>query len=78
MEQRWIWLNQIEPDEFNKEIYSVTGIEALAEDIRLNGLLQFPLVRYMPGGKYMIISGRSMSKLQAGYWMCRLLRYVSK
>lgn len=57
MEQRWIWLNQIEPDEFNKEIYSVTGIEALAEDIRLNGLLQFPLVRYMPGGKYMIISG---------------------
>lgn len=57
MEQRWIWLNQIEPDEFNGEIYNVTGIEALAEDIRLNGLLQFPLVRYMPGGKYMIISG---------------------
>ena len=57
MEQRWIWLNQIEPDEFNKEIYSVTGVEALAEDIKLNGLLQFPLVRYMPGGKYMIISG---------------------
>lgn len=57
MEQRMIWLNQIEPDEFNSEIYNVTGIEALADDIRLNGLLQFPLVRYMPGGKYMIISG---------------------
>lgn len=57
MEQRMIWLNQIEPDEFNSEIYNVTGIESLADDIRLNGLLQFPLVRYMPGGKYMIISG---------------------
>ena len=57
MEQRMIWLNQIEPDEFNSEIYNVTGIEALADDIKLNGLLQFPLVRYMPGGKYMIISG---------------------
>lgn len=57
MEQRWVWLNQIEPDEFNGEIYSIAGIEALADDIKLNGLLQFPLVRYMPGGKYMIISG---------------------
>lgn len=57
MEQRWVWLNQIEPDEFNGEIYSIAGVEALADDIKLNGLLQFPLVRYMPGGKYMIISG---------------------
>ena len=56
-EQRWVWLNQIEPDEFNGEIYSISGVEALADDIKLNGLLQFPLVRYMPGGKYMIISG---------------------
>ena len=56
-EQRWVWLNQIEPDEFNSEIYSIAGVEALADDIKLNGLLQFPLVRYMPGGKYMIISG---------------------
>lgn len=56
-EQRWVWLNQIEPDEFNGEIYSIAGVEALADDIKLNGLLQFPLVRYMPGGKYMIISG---------------------
>lgn len=57
MEQRWVWLNQIEPDEFNEKIYNVSGVEALADDIKLNGLLQFPLVRYMPGGKYMIISG---------------------
>lgn len=57
VEQRWVWLNQIEPDEFNDEIYSIAGVEALADDIKLNGLLQFPLVRYMPGGKYMIISG---------------------
>lgn len=57
MEQRWVWLNQIEPDEFNGEIYSIAGVEALADDIKLNGLLQFPLVRYMPGSKYMIISG---------------------
>ena len=57
MEQRWVWLNQLEPDEFNGEIYSIAGVEALADDIKLNGLLQFPLVRYMPGGKYMIISG---------------------
>ena len=57
MEQRWVWVNQIEPDEFNSEIYDVSGIEALADDIKLNGLLQFPLVRYMPGGKYMVISG---------------------
>lgn len=57
VEQRWVWLNQIEPDEFNGEIYSIAGVEALADDIKLNGLLQFPLVRYMPGGKYMIISG---------------------
>lgn len=57
VEQRWVWLNQIEPDEFNGEIYSIAGIEALADDIKLNGLLQFPLVRYMLGGKYMIISG---------------------
>ena len=57
MEQRWVWLNQIEPDEFNGKIYNVSGVEALADDIKLNGLLQFPLVRYMPGGKYMIISG---------------------
>lgn len=57
VEQRWVWLNQLEPDEFNGEIYSIAGIEALADDIKLNGLLQFPLVRYMPGGKYMIISG---------------------
>lgn len=57
IEQRWVWLNQLEPDEFNGEIYNVSGIEALADDIKLNGLLQFPLVRYMPGGKYMIISG---------------------
>ena len=57
IEQRWVWLNQIEPDEFNGEIYSIAGVEALADDIKLNGLLQFPLVRYMPGGKYMIISG---------------------
>lgn len=57
VEQRWVWLNQLEPDEFNGEIYSIAGVEALADDIKLNGLLQFPLVRYMPGGKYMIISG---------------------
>lgn len=57
MEQRWVWLNQLEPDEFNEKIYNVSGVEALADDIKLNGLLQFPLVRYMPGGKYMIISG---------------------
>lgn len=57
MEQRWVWLNQIEPDEFNEKIYNVSGVEALADDIKLNGLLQFPLVRYMPDGKYMIISG---------------------
>lgn len=57
VEQRWVWLNQLEPDEFNEEIYSIAGVEALADDIKLNGLLQFPLVRYMPGGKYMIISG---------------------
>ena len=57
MEQRWVWLNQIEPDEFNEKIYNVSGVEVLADDIKLNGLLQFPLVRYMPGGKYMIISG---------------------
>lgn len=57
MEQRWVRLNQIEPDEFNEKIYNVSGVEALADDIKLNGLLQFPLVRYMPGGKYMIISG---------------------
>ena len=23
MEQRWVWLNQIEPDEFNEKIYNV-------------------------------------------------------
>lgn len=57
IEQRWVWLNQIEPDKFNGEIYSIAGVETLADDIKLNGLLQFPLVRYMPGGKYMIISG---------------------
>lgn len=57
MEQRWVWLNQIEPDEFNSEIYSIAGVEALADDIKLNGLLQFPLVRCITGGKYMIISG---------------------
>ena len=75
MEQRMIWLNQIEPDEFNSEIYNVTGIEALADDIKLNGLLQFPLVRYMPGGKYMIISGhrrvqaiRLLAKEEPNQW----------
>ena len=61
-EMRWVNLNQLEEDPMNEEIYNTDGIEELAADIELNGLMQYPLVRFMPGGMYRIISGHRRVK----------------
>lgn len=74
-EVRWVKLAQIEPNPMNGEIYETGGIDELAVDIELNGLLQFPLVRYMPGGNYRLISGhrrvlalRQLAKKDRAQW----------
>ena len=61
-EMRWVNLGQLEDDPMNEEIYNTDGIEELAADIELNGLMQYPLVRFMPGGMYRIISGHRRVK----------------
>lgn len=61
-EMRWVNLSQLEDDPMNEEIYNTDGIEELAADIELNGLMQYPLVRFMPGGMYRIISGHRRVK----------------
>lgn len=61
-EMRWVNLSQLEDDPMNEEIYNTDGIEELAADIELNGLMQYPLVRFMPGGVYRIISGHRRVK----------------
>lgn len=61
-EIRWVNLDQLEEDPLNQEIYHTDGIEELAADIELNGLMQYLLVRYMPGFKFRIISGHRRYK----------------
>lgn len=61
-EMRWVNLSQLEDDPMNEEIYNTDGIKELAADIELNGLMQYPLVRFMPGGMYRIISGHRRVK----------------
>lgn len=55
-ELRWVYISDIVPNERN-EIYSTEGIESLADDILVHGLLQPPLVHPVEDGKYKIISG---------------------
>lgn len=52
----WVNISDIVSDPRNN-IYSMGGIESLAESIEISGLLQPPLVRRTQAGGYQIISG---------------------
>ena len=54
-ELRYIPLQKI--DSNPKNFYSTDGIDELAENIRLIGLLEPLIVRELPSGRYMLISG---------------------
>lgn len=64
-EIRRIPLDQLVSSEKNK--YSIERIEELAANIEMVGLLQSPVVRELPGGRYEIISGHRR------YHACKML-----